>query len=70
MIFYTTEKNAAISTDCFYEVYPDYNMNDEYESKAYFYSMDKISFLWMDLEDLATGKYGNTGNEFYAKHLK
>lgn len=69
VIFYTTKKNEAPSFEHMDGVYPDYNMNDEYESKAYFYSMKKITFPLMDLEDLTTSKYGNTGDEFYANHL-
>ncbi len=68
VIFYTTKKNEAPSFEHIDSVYPDYNM-DEYESKAYFYSMKKITFPLMDFYDSTTGKYGNTGDEFYAKHL-
>ena len=62
-----TDKNIDASNMNF--ILKDIINNDEYESKAYFYSMKKITFPLMDLEDLTTSKYGNTGDEFYANHL-
>ena len=69
MIYYNIENNDITSMDYFYAVYPDYNMTDEYEGKAYFYSMKKVTFRNMVTEDMVTSKFGNTGKEFYAKYL-